>query len=279
MPPQSSAFRQSLAPTSAYARHLSYSAAQNHIYNNPAPAPPTQRTERDILLSHHRFLQEHSSATTTTAEYERALVASYDAKLYKEFVLIELSQYRAGRVAMRWRTEEEVKKGKGERTCAALDCEEVSEGEREVLFSYVEDGEAREAMVKVRLCEPCGVKLTKAREREGGGKKKEEGRSRSERKRRDDRRRSGSRSRRRRDGSDGRRTPTSTEKETADVEHERERRPYRRRDESKVNTQHRSPRRRGRSRSPSPIGDSGERGPRRKQSKSLYRHRPESEGD
>ncbi|KAF8252443.1 hypothetical protein K440DRAFT_633752, partial [Wilcoxina mikolae CBS 423.85] len=190
MSQQSSAFRQSLAPTSAYARHLSYSAAQSHIYNNPAQPPPPQRTERDILLSHHRFLREHSPASTT-AEYERALVASYDAKLYKEFVLIELSQYCAGRVAMRWRTEEEVKKGKGERTCAALDCEKASEGEREVLFNYVEDGEAREAMVKVRLCEVCSGKLTKAKEREGGGKKREEGRSSGkERRRRDSRRRS-----------------------------------------------------------------------------------------
>jgi len=174
-PPQSSAFRQSLAPTSAYARHLSHATAQTTLYADPPLVPPRQRTERDILLSHHRFL----ATPTTDASYENALVAAYDNKLYKEFVLMSLSRWREGMVAMRWRTEEEVKMGKGVDMCAELECNKEASDEQEVLFAYAEDGEQKEALVKARLCGRCREKLVRAREREKRDGEKREDRSRS----------------------------------------------------------------------------------------------------
>ncbi|KAI5786890.1 folate-sensitive fragile site protein Fra10Ac1-domain-containing protein [Pyronema domesticum] len=187
MPPNP--FSQSLAPTSAHARHTSLASAQRYIYNRPPSPIPIQRTERDILLSHHRFLRDESPGSPSAADtYEKNLIAAYDAKLYKEYVLIELSQYRAGRVAMRWRTEQEVKDGKGERVCAGLGCGRGTEEEREVLFNYEEHGEGKEAMVKVRLCAGCARRLRKA--------KGERRRSRSPRRHRE---RSRSRERRKRD--------------------------------------------------------------------------------
>jgi hypothetical protein len=97
---------------------------------------------------------------------------------------------------MRWRTEQEVKDGKGERVCAGLGCGRVTEEEREVLFNYEEHGEGKEAMVKVRLCAGCARRLRKAR---GDEKERSRRRSRSRSPRRRHRERSRSRERRKRD--------------------------------------------------------------------------------
>ena len=55
-------------------------------------------------------------------------------------------------VAMRWRTEEEVKLGKGQFVCGSRKCQE-SEMLRtwEVNFAYVEDGQKKNALVKVKI--------------------------------------------------------------------------------------------------------------------------------
>ncbi|KAA8898921.1 folate-sensitive fragile site protein Fra10Ac1-domain-containing protein, partial [Sphaerosporella brunnea] len=231
-PPLSEAFRQSLAPTSAYTRHLSYTAAQANLYNNAPSAPAPQRTERDILLTHHRFLRSPSpTAPDANADYEKALAETYDKKLYKEFVLMSLSRWREGMVAMRWRTEEEVKSGKGERVCAELECGKEKEAETEVLFAYVEDGEKKEAMVKTRLCGGCREKLRKAREREKGGKTSRESSDRNSGRRKRSRSRS---ERRRKSGDDRSRSPRRRDEER-ERERERERGPrrYRRRHRSR----------------------------------------------
>jgi protein FRA10AC1 len=97
---------------------------------------------------------------------------------------IDLKHYKSRRLALRWRTAEEVVEGLGEDTCASLRCKYHPtpsystvqiDGERrerkrikripklrafELPFVYVEMGERREALVKVRLCGRCEGKLT-----------------------------------------------------------------------------------------------------------------------
>ncbi|KAI5818267.1 folate-sensitive fragile site protein Fra10Ac1-domain-containing protein [Pyronema omphalodes] len=177
MPPNP--FSQSLAPTNAHTRFTAIASAQQTLYHRP-PAPiPIQRTERDILISHHQFLRDDSVAcdtdtqdtrkaseaststhennntrkannsTSTTSTYETTLTSTYDSTLYKEYVLISLSHYKSGKVAMRWRIETEVKTGKGSEICAELECSRKQEVEREVLFCYREFGEEKEALVKI----------------------------------------------------------------------------------------------------------------------------------
>jgi len=246
-PTQSRAFRQSLAPTSAYARHLSHAAAQATLYaNQPAPAP-TQRTERDILVSHHRFLAP-PAGTAASASYETALVAAYDSKLYKEFVLVSLSRWREGLVAMRWRTEDEVMARKGTDACAELECDSEATDEQEVLFAYQEEGERKEALVKARLCGRCRDRLGRAMEREKRSAAKREDRSRS---------RSRSRLRRTKDGARRRRRNSSADSHEA--------------------REHRRQGKQGRSRSPLPDhGDDERRHRRKSRSKSRRRHRSEA---
>ena len=61
---------------------------------------------------------------------------------------------------MRWRVEKEVVEGKGQFGCGGRKCE-VREALTtwEVNFGYVEAGEKRNALVKLRLCPDCSYKL------------------------------------------------------------------------------------------------------------------------
>jgi len=61
---------------------------------------------------------------------------------------------------MRWQTKQEVLSGKGVSVCANKACA-LREGlsSYEVNFAYVEDGERKNALVKVRVCEECAKKL------------------------------------------------------------------------------------------------------------------------
>jgi hypothetical protein len=64
---------------------------------------------------------------------------------------------------MRWRTVDEVKTGKGERICANVSCGKTGDlAGMEVAFSYTEDGDRKNVLVKCVLCEKCGKKMRRA---------------------------------------------------------------------------------------------------------------------
>lgn len=67
---------------------------------------------------------------------------------------------------MRWRTIDEVKAGKGGNVCANITCgrTEVLEG-MEVVFNYAEDGKAKNVLVKCVLCQRCGKKMHRVRDK------------------------------------------------------------------------------------------------------------------
>jgi protein FRA10AC1 len=61
---------------------------------------------------------------------------------------------------MRWRTKEEVLSGKGETICSNKICDKFSELRTyEVNFKYKEEEEVKSALVKVKCCEECSIKL------------------------------------------------------------------------------------------------------------------------
>lgn len=61
---------------------------------------------------------------------------------------------------MRWRTQDEVINGKGEQECASKHCNTYKElSTYEVNFKYVEEGQQKQALVKVKCCEDCAKKL------------------------------------------------------------------------------------------------------------------------
>ncbi|KAK9243787.1 folate-sensitive fragile site protein Fra10Ac1-domain-containing protein [Lipomyces tetrasporus] len=184
---------------------------------------PHQVTERDLLHKHHRLLreddkddvQDDGSGTASSEskdyeevarnrpvdrveranEYGKELAKEYYKKLVKDFPLLDLSRYKEGMVALRWRTMAEFRKNKGGANgiCAEISCTERDKDyapnaeddydynstqseefleKRQVLFKYLEtstDGtrqEQKTIMVSCWLCPHHGRRLDKSHEYE-----------------------------------------------------------------------------------------------------------------
>lgn len=119
--------------------------------------------EVDILKRNHLFLREDEDSTKGIDQkrlWEERLAQKYYDQLFKEYCLSNLSRYKTGQIALRWRTKDEVLKGKGQFVCGNLDCLEIQKlASFEVNFGYMEQGVKKNALVKLRLCEECAYKL------------------------------------------------------------------------------------------------------------------------
>ncbi|KAK3925078.1 Protein FRA10AC1-like protein [Frankliniella fusca] len=115
------------------------------------------KTDYDVLRENHRFLWDAEDHPDT---WEAQLAKKYHDKLFKEYCICDLTMYKANKVAMRWRTEPELISGRGQFTCGEKHCS-VRDGLRtwEVNFAYQEQGEKKNALVKLRLCPECSSKL------------------------------------------------------------------------------------------------------------------------
>ncbi|KAG0198835.1 hypothetical protein BGX28_007782 [Mortierella sp. GBA30] len=145
----------------AWTRHQHLIGSYVKYYQQPGAQSrqeTTVKTELDILHENHRFLRCEKDDQDMT--WEQRVAKKYYDKLFKEYALVELKYYKEGRVAMRWRTEKEVFRGKGQFTCGSLRCDEPKGLKSwEVNFGYVEQGEKKNALVKIRLCEKCSYML------------------------------------------------------------------------------------------------------------------------
>ncbi|KAK9375512.1 folate-sensitive fragile site protein Fra10Ac1-domain-containing protein [Lipomyces chichibuensis] len=185
-----------------------------------APVPtslqrPRVVTERDLLHKHHRLLrhndddniepgdsctveetgQRRSDRVERADEYGKEIARAYYKKLVKDFPLLDLSRYKEGMVALRWRTMAEFCKNKGgpQGVCGEISCEVQDEDytpnaendcdydstqsrchleKRQVLFNYLEDSadgtrqEQKSIMVSCWLCPRHGRRLDKSHEYE-----------------------------------------------------------------------------------------------------------------
>ncbi|XP_035724253.1 protein FRA10AC1-like [Vespa mandarinia] len=120
----------------------------------------TSRDKRDfdVIKENHKFLWDEDDDQPNT--WEARLAKKYYDKLFKEYCICDLIYYKYNKVALRWRTEKEVIVGKGQFECGNKKCA-IKEDLRswEVNFGYVEHGEKKNALVKLRLCPECSVKL------------------------------------------------------------------------------------------------------------------------
>lgn len=114
------------------------------------------RNDFTVLKENHKFLWDSEKIQT----WEERLAKRYYDKLFKEYCIVDLSKYESKKIALRWRIESEVRSGKGQFMCGNKSC---SEKEMmcswEVNFAYVEQNEKKNALVKVRLCPDCSIKL------------------------------------------------------------------------------------------------------------------------
>lgn len=128
-----------------------------------------------LLREGHRFLRddddvkkkqaEESEGTVPTGSSSTRIAERYYSRLFREFVLGDLSQYKKNVFGFRWRTGDEVRSGKGQFVCGNKNCDR-RESERDVRlrsyqvhFVYNEEEKEKEALVKIRLCEECSAKL------------------------------------------------------------------------------------------------------------------------
>ncbi|NXI50271.1 F10C1 protein, partial [Chloroceryle aenea] len=116
------------------------------------------KTDLDVIRENHRFLWNEDDEADMN--WEKRLAKKYYDKLFKEYCIADLSRYKENKFGFRWRHEKEVISGKGQFSCGNKHCDE-KEGLKswEVNFGYIEHGEKRNALVKLRLCPECSYKL------------------------------------------------------------------------------------------------------------------------
>jgi len=145
----------------AFSRHKEY--INNYLLYYGGSKKELQRDtskdkrDIDVIKEHHQFLWEDEADQLS---WEKRLAKKYYDKLFKEYCIADLSRYKENKVGMRWRIEKEVVDGKGQFTCGNKKCTEA-EGLRswEVNFGYIELGEKKNALIKLRLCPDCSYKL------------------------------------------------------------------------------------------------------------------------
>ncbi|XP_037352246.1 protein FRA10AC1 [Talpa occidentalis] len=116
------------------------------------------KTDMDVIRENHRFLWNEEDEMDMN--WEKRLAKKYYDKLFKEYCIADLSRYKENKFGFRWRIEKEVISGKGQFFCGNKCCNK-KDGLKswEVNFAYIEHGEKRNALVKLRLCQECSFKL------------------------------------------------------------------------------------------------------------------------
>eukprot|EP00397_Hematodinium_sp_SG-2012_P061964 GEMP01082888.1.p1 GENE.GEMP01082888.1~~GEMP01082888.1.p1 ORF type:complete len:302 (+),score=67.74 GEMP01082888.1:51-908(+) len=143
-------WRQTIDP---YTRHKQMMALRG-----PRESVPFEgKSYWDILKDNHRFLR---SADDDDGSWEARFAKRYYDRLVKEYVICSLKGYKKGEIGFRWRMEHEVVAGRGQFSCGNRTCTEKKNlRSYEVNFEYTENGDDKQALVKVRLCTPCAFRL------------------------------------------------------------------------------------------------------------------------
>ncbi|KAG7395062.1 hypothetical protein PHYBOEH_004259 [Phytophthora boehmeriae] len=128
-------------------------------------ALPSERgvSQRDlaVLQSKFQFIRDdEADAEEGETDWQVRMSVRYYRQLFREYALADLSRYQEGKIGLRWRTEMEVVSGKGQFSCGNKRCD-VRAGlhSYELLFAYVENGEKKRCLVKVRVCGECAEKI------------------------------------------------------------------------------------------------------------------------
>lgn len=154
--------RQHLISMNAFERHKKFVSDYILFYGGKIEefrrSMSKDKTDLDVVRENHRFLWREDDEEDMT--WEKELSKKYYDKLFKEYCIADLSRYKENKFGFRWRIENEVISGKGQFLCGNKRCEN-KEGLKswEVNFAYVEQGEKRNALVKLRLCPECSFKL------------------------------------------------------------------------------------------------------------------------
>jgi protein FRA10AC1 len=166
----------SLMRLSPASRHRSFMEDYDRFHRGPDAARERARvlhrpltTDAHVVRDTFRFLRDDEEDAALGAWESRVARRYYD-KLFREYIVADLSRWRERRLGARWRVEREVVLGKGQFICGEKHCDETRGlASYEVHFAYEEAGEQKEALVKLRCCAECAEKLRAAR----GGKEED----------------------------------------------------------------------------------------------------------
>ena len=145
----------------AYSRHKAlvnqYLLSNGRGIESFQRSTETDRNDYSVLKEQHKFLWDSQDKADT---WEKRLAKTYYDRLFKEYAISDLSRYKENKVALRWRIEKEVVEGTGQFSCGNKTCLQREGLESwEVNFSYLEQTEKKNALVKLRLCSSCSKKL------------------------------------------------------------------------------------------------------------------------
>ncbi|CAA0806948.1 Unknown protein [Striga hermonthica] len=144
----------------AYERHKKFVDDYVGYYGKQKSTEATLpvKTDQDTLREGYRFIRTEEDDMNPS--WEQRLVKRYYDKLFKEYCIADMSQYKTGKIGLRWRTEKEVMSGKGQFECGNKHCNRKDGlSSYEVNFSYFEAGDNKQALVKLVACERCATKL------------------------------------------------------------------------------------------------------------------------
>lgn len=117
-------------------------------------------SDLDALKDAHRLVRDDAYDEEHCDDWKVRMARRYYNKLYKEYAIIDLSRFKEGRYGLRWRTEAEVVRKKGQSVCGSKDCENTRAlSTFELPFKYVEDQAVKRELVKVCVCQDCSSKL------------------------------------------------------------------------------------------------------------------------
>merc|ERR1711971_1338593 len=168
--------RSKLLTMNAYDRHKSLINSYQ-LYFPGATATlardsSNDKRDIDVIREHHRLLWTEDDDEQSR---EVQLAKRYHDKLFKEYVIIDLSRYKENQFGMRWRVDAEVVTGRGQFVCANKKCSSVKKLRTwEVNFGYVEHSIKKNALIKCRLCHDCSYKLNYHHKKKELTKKKKE---------------------------------------------------------------------------------------------------------
>lgn len=127
------------------------------------------KNDFQILQENHKFLWD----TEKPKSWEEEIAKKYYDKLFKEYCIADLTKFERKKIALRWRIESEVKSGKGQFICGSKHCSDKELlTSWEVNFAYSENEEKKNALVKIRLCPDCSIKLNMVKAASKVSKKK-----------------------------------------------------------------------------------------------------------
>merc|ERR1719447_2532406 len=173
--------RSKLLTMNAYDRHKSLINSYQLYFPGATATLARDRSndkrDIDVIREHHKLLWTEDDDEQS---WEVQLARRYHDKLFKEYVIIDLSRYKENQFGMRWRVEAEVVAGKGQFVCANVKKLRTWE----VNFGYVEHNIKKNALIKCRLCPDCSYKLNYHHKKKELTKKRKKNKKKKKRKKR-----------------------------------------------------------------------------------------------